>query len=115
MAQFRARSSVAMDDAGRRQWIAQSQPLELRPVDRAFPRPPRQPFAPKPPRLMDDGDQAVIVAADAKVGEVPLQHLAESTMLLGHRPRPQIATLPVDRLERSCQSIFGGALPHRWV
>jgi hypothetical protein len=48
MAQVRARSSVAMDDAGHRQWIALSQPLELLPGDRVFRRPPRQLFAPKP-------------------------------------------------------------------
>jgi hypothetical protein len=44
---------------------------------------------------MGDGGSAGIVAADAAVCEVPLQHPAESTMLLSDRPRPHKATWPL--------------------
>ena len=62
---------------------------------------------------MDNGLQALIVAGDAEVGEVPLQHPAKTTMLLSDRPRPHEATLLVDRLERAHHTVFGGALPNR--
>jgi hypothetical protein len=102
-----------MDDPGSRQRIALNQPQELLPGDVARPRPPRQPFAPNPPRPMDHGGHAWIVAGNAEVGEVPLQHSTEPTMLLSDRPRPHEAALLVDRLERPHQTIFGGPLPHR--
>jgi hypothetical protein len=66
-----------MDDPGRGQRISLHQPQELLPSDLALPRSPRQPFPPEPPCLVDDGGQALIVAADAKVSEVPLEHLAD--------------------------------------
>jgi hypothetical protein len=44
---------------------------------------------------------------------MPLEHLAESTLLLGQRPGPHAAALLVDRLERPRQTSFGGTLPHR--
>ena len=103
-----------MDDPGHGQRISFHQPRELLPSDLALPRSPRQPLPPEPPRLVDNGGQALIVAADAEVSEVPLEHLAESTMLLGQRPRPHAAALRVDRLERPRQMIFGGTLPHRF-
>jgi hypothetical protein len=102
-----------MDDPRGSQRIAFNQPQELLPGDVARPRPPRQPFAPDPPRPMDNGGEAWIVAGDAEVGEVPLQYSAESMMLIGDRPRPHEAALLVDRLERPRQTIFGGPLPHR--
>lgn len=78
-------SSIAMDDPGRGQRISIHQPQELLPSDVALPRASRQPFPPKPPRLKDNSGEALIVAADAEVGKVPLEHPAESAMLLGHR------------------------------
>ena len=102
-----------MDDSGGRQRIACHQPQELLPGDVTLPRPPRQPFAPDPPRPMDYGGQAWIVAGDAEVREVPLQHPAESMVLLSDRPRPHEAALVVDRFERARQTILGGPLPHR--
>src|ERR1700676_3970735 len=102
-----------MDDSGGRQRIAIYQPQGLLPGDVAFPRPPRQPFPPDPPRPMDHGGHAWIVAGDAEVGEVPLQHSAESLVLVSDWPRPHEAALLVDRLERPHQTIFGGPLPHR--
>src|ERR1700719_1808286 len=101
-----------MDNASGRQRISRHQPQELLPSDVALPRTPRQPFTPDPPRPMDHRGQAGIVAGDAEVGEVPLQHPAESTMLLSDRPRPHEAALLVDRLERAHQTICGGTLPH---
>lgn len=55
------------------------------------------------------------MAGDAEVGEVPLQHSAESLVLLSERPRPHEAALLVDRLERSHQTIFGGTVNRRCV
>jgi len=49
---------------------------------------------------MEHRGQALGVTANAEVGKVPLQHPAESTMLIGYRPRPHRAALPIDRLKR---------------
>src|SRR5271156_578939 len=106
-------SAVAMDDACGWQRIARHQPQELLPSNVALPRTPRQPFAPDPPRPMDHRGQALIVAGDAEVSKVPLQHSAESTLLIGDWPGPHAAALLVDRLERTRHAIFGGTLPHR--
>src|SRR5258708_39682560 len=97
-----------MDDSGDRQRIDCNQPQELLPDDVALPRPPRQPFTPDPPRPVDYGAEAWIVAGDAEVGEVPLQHPAEPLMLLGDRPRPHEEALSVARLQRSRKTSFGG-------
>lgn len=61
---------------------------------------------------MQHGGQALRVTADAEVDKVPLQHPAESAMLIDYRPRPHQAALPINRLQRPRQTIFGGALPH---
>src|SRR5579863_518887 len=106
-------SAVAMDDTCDGQRIARHQPQELLPSNVALPRTPRQPFAPDPPRPMDHGGQALIVAGDAEVSKVPLQHPAKSTLLIGDWPGPHAAALLVDRFERTRQAIFGGTLPHR--
>src|SRR5258708_6089600 len=89
--------------------------MEPLPSDLARARPPRQPFPPEPHRPEDNAAEASIVATDAKVGEVPLQHPAESLMLLGQRPRPHIAAALVNGLERARQTILGGTLPHRRI
>src|SRR3984885_2336754 len=115
IAQVRSRSGIAMDDPGLGQWVSLHQPQELLPSDIARPRAPRQPFAPKPPRLFDNRSQSLVVAADAKVGKMPLEHLAKSTLLVGQRPGSHAPALLVDRLERPRQTIFGGALPQRRV
>jgi len=62
---------------------------------------------------MDNGLQALIVASDAEVGEVPLQHPAKRAMLLSDRPRPHEAALLVNRLERAHHTILRGVLPNR--
>jgi len=62
---------------------------------------------------MDNSGQALMVAGDAEVGEVPRQHPAKSTVLLSDRPRPHEAALLVNRLERAHHTILGGVLPNR--
>ena len=61
---------------------------------------------------MEHRGQALGVTANAEVGEVPLQHPAESTMLIGYPPRPHYAALPIDRPKRPRKTIFSDTLPH---
>lgn len=79
-------SAVAMDDSGCRKRIAIYQPQEALPSDIALPRSPRQPFAPDPLGPVDHGSQTLIVAGNAEVGKVPLQHPAETALLVSDRP-----------------------------
>ena len=54
------------------------------------------------------------VTADAKVGEMPLEHPAELLMLIPDRPVPHCAALLIDRLLSASQAILRRQLPrHR--
>ena len=59
---------------------------------------------PEPPNALG-------VTADAKVGEMPLEHLAEFFMLIPDRPVPHCPALPIDRLLGASQAILRCQLP----
>ena len=70
---------------------------------------------PKPAYTLVQQAQALIVAADAKVGVVPLEHPAQSLVLGTERPMPHPLASLIDRLERARKSIFRRQLPHHCV
>jgi hypothetical protein len=110
VAQLGSTNNVGMHDLGGRQSEAFQHPQIPFPQHIALRRPARQPSMPKPAYTLVQQEQALIVAANAKVGVVPLEHPAKSLMLGTERPMPHPLASLIDRLERAGK--LPSLLPH---